>query len=112
MYDPGAQELTLIYESPGPQQLDNPDNLCLIPATGDLVVCEDGSGTQFLRGLTVEGRIYDLAESVTNHTEFCGAAFDPAGRTLFVNQQGGRPEPPAITYAIWGPWERRGVPAA
>jgi hypothetical protein len=108
MFDPGAQTLTLVYESPGPGQLDNPDNLVLVPITGDLLLCEDGDGpSQFLRGLTVDGRIYDFAESVTNHTEFCGACFDPTGQVLFVNQQGGRPSPPAVTYAIRGPWKRR-----
>ncbi len=52
------------------------------------------------------GRIYDFAETVANHSEFCGACFDPTGHTLFVNQQGGRPDPSAVTYAITGPWRR------
>ncbi len=52
------------------------------------------------------GRIYDFAETVANHSEFCGTCFDPTGHTLFVNQQGGRPDPSAVTYAITGPWRR------
>ncbi|MBA2631241.1 MAG: DUF839 domain-containing protein [Thermoleophilaceae bacterium] len=104
--DPLRRMLTLIYESPGSHELDSPDNLVVVPATNDLMLCEDGSGTQFLRGLTVEGEIYDFAETVGNNSEFCGACFDPKGLVLFVNQQGGRPDPPAVTYAIWGPWRR------
>lgn len=33
--------------------------------------------------------------------EFCGACWDPTGRTLFVNV-----ETPGITFAITGPWLR------
>ncbi len=101
-----AWTLTLIYESPGSHELDNPDNMVVVPRTGDLLLCEDGSDSQFLRGLTSDGRIYDFAETVANHSEFCGACFDPTGHTLFVNQQGGRPDPSAVTYAITGPWRR------
>jgi len=110
MLDPRARRLTLLYESPGAEQLDSPDNMAVVPATGDLMLCEDGSESQFLRGLTGDGRIYPFAESVANNSEFCGACFDPRGRTLFVNQQGGRPDPLAVTYAIWGPWDRRRRP--
>ncbi len=106
MLDPRSRTLTLIYESPGSHELDNPDNMVVVPLTGDLLLCEDGSDSQFLRGLTSDGRIYDFAETVANHSEFCGACFDPTGHTLFVNQQGGRPDPSAVTYAITGPWRR------
>ena len=34
-------------------------------------------------------------------SEFAGACFDPAGKTLFVNLQHA-----GITFAIWGPWDR------
>jgi uncharacterized protein len=109
--DPARSELTLIYESPGEHELDNPDNLVVVPATGELMLCEDGDEpTQFLRGLTLDGEIYDFAESVSSDSEFCGACFDPKGKTLYVSQQGGRPDPPAVTYAIWGPWQRQGAP--
>jgi secreted PhoX family phosphatase len=67
--------------------------------------------------VTRDGEIYDFAQTVTNETEFCGACFDPDGQTLYVNQQGerlGENEPPqgtpqmrAVTYAIYGPFERR-----
>jgi secreted PhoX family phosphatase len=103
--NPASQELSLIYESPGAVQLKNPDNLVVAP-TGDLLLCEDADAPQFLRGLTPEGQIYDFARANSLDSEFCGACFDLRGHTLFVNQQGGRPDPPAVTYAIWGPWER------
>jgi uncharacterized protein len=106
--DPRAKRLRLVFESAGEGQLDGPDNLTLVPATGDLLVCEDGDGTQFVRGLTRGGRIYDVVRSIANNTEFAGACFDPRGRVLFVNQQGIGTAVPGVTYAVWGPWDRRG----
>jgi secreted PhoX family phosphatase len=106
--DPRRNRLRLVFESRGEGQLDGPDNLTLVPTTGDLLVCEDGDGTQFVRGLTRGGRIYDVVRSSANDTEFCGACFSPSGRVLFVNQQGIGMAVPGVTYAIWGPWERRG----
>ncbi len=104
-FHPHRQELTLIYESPGPEQLKNPDNLVVAP-TGHLLLCEDADPPQFLRGLTPQGQVYDFVRANTNETEFAGACFDPRGHTLFVNQQGDRADEPALTYAIWGPWQR------
>src|SRR5262249_11694385 len=43
--------LTLIFESPGLDVLDSPDNICVTPG-GGLILCEDGSGQEFLHGLT------------------------------------------------------------
>jgi secreted PhoX family phosphatase len=106
--DPRRNRLRLVFESAGEGQLDGPDNLTLAPATGDVLVCEDGDGSQFVRGLTRGGRIYDVVRSIANDTEFCGACFSPGGRVLFVNQQGIGTAVPGVTYAIWGPWERRG----
>lgn len=100
--DPSDSVLTLIYESPGPEELEGPDNLCVVPKTGDLMLCEDSNPPQYLRGLTTDGAIYDFAHSIANESEFCGACFDPKGEVLYVNQQ-----TPGVTYAIWGPWKRR-----
>ena len=102
--DPASQQLTLIYESPGPEELKNPDNLVVAP-TRDLFICEDSFPPQHIRGLTPAGRIYDFARANTNETEFAGATFSPDGHTLFVNQFGDGD--PAVTYAIWGPWRSR-----
>ncbi len=107
-YDPGKETLTLIYESPGPDQLKNPDNLVVGPG-GVLFLCEDSEPPQYVRGLTPSGRIFDFARANRNETEFAGATFDPKGRTLFVNQQGDEEEGvPAVTYAIWGHWRGEG----
>lgn len=94
--------LTLIFESPGADVLDSPDNICVTPG-GGLILCEDGSGQEFLHGLTQRGEIFKFAQNVVpgfTGSEFAGATFSPDGETLFVNIQS-----PGITFAIWGPWE-------
>jgi len=113
-YDPGRELLTLIYESTNAAMLENPDNVVIVPQTGDVFLQEDSSGEQFVRGVTREGAIYDFAKTETNDTEFCGACFDTDHGTLYLNQQGERgslPDGPAggngVTYAIYGPFERR-----
>jgi uncharacterized protein len=94
--------LTLIFESPSADVLDSPDNICVTPG-GGLILCEDGSGQEFLHGLTQQGEIFKFAMNIVpgfTGSEFAGATFSPDGETLFVNLQG-----PGITFAIWGPWE-------
>ena len=110
-YDPARKTITLIYESTDAARLENPDNVVIVPATGDVFLCEDGDGEQFVRGVTLDGKVYDFARSGKNETEFCGACFSPDGGTLFLNQQGARgslPDGPAegqaVTYAIRGPF--------
>jgi secreted PhoX family phosphatase len=95
-------ELTLIFESPSRDVLDAPDNLCVSPR-GSLVICEDGDGTNYVRGLTQQGVLFDLAQNLMNDSEFAGATFSPDGETLFFNIQ-----TPGLTIAMWGPW-RKGV---
>jgi hypothetical protein len=118
-YDPGREVLTLIYISTDRNTLENPDNITIVPQTQDIFLCEDSPGEQFIRGVTQDGEIYNFAEALTNDTEFCGACFDPDGQTLYVNQQGqrgtlpggpnggGEPDGRAVTYAIYGPFEKR-----
>jgi secreted PhoX family phosphatase len=113
-YDPGRETLTLIYQARTGADLDFPDNVVIVPKTGDIFLCEDGSGEQFIRGVTLDGEIYNFAKSTVNETEFAGACFDPDGQTLYVNQYGERGDLPAgppgkggVTYAIYGPFERR-----
>ena len=91
--------LTLVFESPGADVLNHPDNITVSPR-GGILMCEDGRGTQHLRGLTPDGHIFDFATNLVNNSEFAGACFSPDGRTLFVNIQW-----PGMTFAIWGPWE-------
>jgi uncharacterized protein len=108
-------DLTLVYESASSDDLENPDNLVLVPATGDVFLQEDSDGEQFVRGVDRRGRIYDFAQTLVNDSEFCGGCFSPDGQTFFLNQQGGRlasgqdpaTQPDsgrALTYAIWGPF--------
>ena len=114
-YDPRRERLTLIFESMNPARLENPDNVVIVPQTGDIFLQEDSPGEQFVRGLTPKGEIYDFAKTGNNDTEFCGGCFDPNGHTLYLNQQGerggpneGPPGGQAVTYAIYGPFEKRG----
>lgn len=106
-YRPAADGglLRLLFESSAPELLRSPDNICVSPRPeGGLVLCEDGSGVQHLRGLTRDGVIFDFARNaVPGHqdSEFAGATFSPDGQTLFVNIQS-----PGLTLAIWGDWER------
>lgn len=104
-YEPrGKNEgiLTLLFESPDAEQLDRPDNICVSPR-GSVVICEDGDGEQFVRGLTRDGRVFDIARNIMpgfEASEFAGATFSPDGETLFFNLQGA-----GVTVAVWGPWK-------
>ena len=107
--------MRLVFEATAAAELDNPDNLVVVPATGDVWLQEDGDGEQFVRGVTRRGRIYDFAQTLINESEFCGGCFSPDGQTFYLNQQGGRlagtetptTQPDAtrgLGYAIWGPF--------
>ena len=106
---PGGGTLTLVYESPSSDVLAFPDNITVSPR-GGLLLCEDSSNdTQYLRGVTLEGAIFDLAANLVDDKEWAGACFSPGGGYLFVNTQGETRTvaDPVLgrTYAIWGPWE-------
>ena len=106
-YQPAAGaegELVLIFESTTASCLDGPDNLTVSPR-GGILICEDGGGEQYLRGLTADGKVFDFALNLVTTREFAGATFSPDGETLFVNIQGDVTNP-GMTFAIWGPWER------
>jgi secreted PhoX family phosphatase len=122
VYNPVAETLTLIAESPSHHVFDGPDNICTTPR-GGLIVCEDAGAAQFLRGISPSGEIFDFARNLRNTIEFAGACFSPDGNTLFVNMYGRStvrtatpfraprqiPVGPeaferAGTAAIWGPW--------
>ncbi len=106
-------ELTLVFESPAKEVLNAPDNICTTPR-GGLVICEDGGGELYLRGLDRSGRIIDLArqsirEGELPPREFAGVCFSTDGEVLFFNVQGdmsARGKRPSVTYALWGPWVR------
>ena len=94
---PAADRLELFVESPGSSVLDMPDNICMTP-WGDLLVAEDGSGEQLVRGITPEGRVYDLARNARSSSELAGICCSPGGDVIFVNMQ-----LDGLTLAITGP---------
>jgi uncharacterized protein len=111
-YDIRSSRLRLLFQSPGPEVLDFPDNVTT-SHRGTVVLCEDSTGDNFLRGLSPRGELWDIAlNRLVSSTgtprfgdEFAGATFSNDGRTLFVNIQARN----GMTFAIWGPWGRIGV---
>lgn len=93
---PGTLEL--FVEADSGTILDNGDNLTVSP-WGDLIVCEDGTGDDYLLGITPAGEVYQLARNLNGNGEFAGACFSPDGSTFFVNMQRD-----GWTLAINGPW--------
>jgi secreted PhoX family phosphatase len=111
-YDPHQERISLLFQSPGASVLNAPDNITVSPR-GGLVLCEDGSGEEFVHGLTVDGEIFPFAKNTVvlngerngivgdrRGSEFAGACYSPDGDWLFVNIQD-----PGITFAITGPWQ-------
>ncbi len=114
-YDPVAATFTCVFASPSSEVLNAPDNVTVSPR-GGIVLCEDGSGLEYLHGLTPDGEIFRLAENSIvlppefeqskgysgdfTSSEWAGATFEPKnGNWLFVNIQS-----PGVTFAITGPW--------
>jgi secreted PhoX family phosphatase len=106
-YETWSGRLRLVHESPGSVVLDLPDNVTTSPR-GTLVLCEDGGGDNYLRGLTRRGEIFDFARLVPvagdSGAEFAGSTFGPGGHTLYVNVQSSQ----GVSFAIRGPWRRGG----
>jgi len=100
-YDPTTETIELVALFPVGSEFDGPDNITVGPH-GFAVACTDGEDSQWLVGITHDGRVFPFGFNALNDTEFAGATFCPDGRTLFVNLQG-----PGLTYAIWGPWSSR-----
>lgn len=124
--DLARQRLSALFVSGNQLAAHNPDNITVSPR-GGVVLCEDGgeSPDQYgpgarLIGLTRQGESFylgknnveltsaqignadkNIAEGDYRDSEFCGACWDPSGRTLFVNIQS-----PGITVAITGPWRQ------
>jgi secreted PhoX family phosphatase len=92
--------------------LDFPDNVTTSPC-GTLVLCEDNTEDNYLRGLAQNGRLWDIAlnrlHSKTGAErfgdEFAGSTFSTDGKALFVNIQASS----GMSFAIWGPWRAIGV---
>jgi uncharacterized protein len=93
--------LKLVYESPGSDFLDFPDNICF-GNNGDMFICEDGANGNFMRILTKRGAISSFAQNIIPNfefSEFAGSVFTRDKQVLFVNIQS-----PGVTCAIWGNW--------
>jgi secreted PhoX family phosphatase len=100
-YLPATNTLELFYESESREDLDAPDNLTVTP-WGDLWFAEDGGGGNRVVGITPDGQTYVFANNRISDAEFAGPVFAPDGETFFVNIQS-----PGITFAIWGPFQKR-----
>jgi len=115
--DPATDELRVLFASPSASVLNAPDNMCVSPR-GGLVLCEDGSGEEYVHGLTTEGEIFRFAANIADlrggvagksvaasdyrGSEWAGSVFEPKnGDWLFVNLQS-----PGITLAVTGPWRQ------
>ena len=115
-YDPANEQLTMLFESPGKQTLNMPDNLCVNPR-GGLVLCEDGDygdneHPQRIHLLSQDGKLTPFAlndmqlkgekgfRGDFRGKEWAGVTFSPDGNWMFANLQ-----TPGITLAITGPWE-------
>jgi secreted PhoX family phosphatase len=112
VYDPAAETISLLFESPGKDVLNRPDHITVSPR-GGLVLCEDGGGDEYLHGLTTEGEIFPFALNTVKlngernglkgdftNSEWAGPCFSPDGKWLFANLL-----EPGITFAITGPWQ-------
>jgi secreted PhoX family phosphatase len=94
-------KLELFIQPTSANQFAAPDNIAIGP-NGDVIICEDGSGDEFVHGVTTAGAVYKIARNAAGDSEFAGACWSPDGSTLFVNVQS-----PGRTFAITGPWHRR-----
>jgi hypothetical protein len=94
--NPGRLELFI--EPNDSALVENCDNVTVTP-WGDLILCENGPGEEFLVGVTPEGKFYRFARNAMDYSDLAGATFAPDGTTLFVNLQGS-----GVTLAITGPW--------
>lgn len=80
--------------------MDMPDNVAPAPA-GGIVFVEDGPQHDFVRGVSADGELFDLARNATGEGELAGVCFAPDGRAMFVNLQD-----PGLTLAVTGPFDR------
>ena len=112
VYDPAAETISLLFQSPGKDVLNRPDHLTVSPR-GGLVVCEDGGDDEFLHGLTMDGEIFPFALNNVRlrgerngisgdftSAEWAGPCYSPDGQWLFANIYD-----PGFTAAITGPWQ-------
>lgn len=118
-YEPATSRFTCVLASTSVDLLAAPDNVCVSPR-GGIVLCGDGSGLEYMHGLTAGGDIFRFAQNNVvlpanvmaargysgsgNYTgsEWAGATFEPKnGNWMFANIQS-----PGVTFAITGPWRK------
>jgi len=92
--------LELFVEPNDTTVLENADNLTVAP-WGDVIACEDGTGTDHLVGITPEGRFHELGRNAVSDSELARAVFSPDGSALFLNIQH-----EGLTLAITDSWHR------
>ncbi|MFF5076105.1 alkaline phosphatase PhoX [Actinoplanes sp. NPDC000266] len=124
-YEPSGHDrgtLRLLFESPNPKTLNQPDTVGVAP-DGTLLLAEDGDGEDedggdnWLRVLTPSGGVVNLAQVIepldlhhwnpedfpepgpAGASELAGASFTADGRHLFINVQY-----PGVTCVITGPF--------
>ena len=100
-YLPEPNRLELFYEARSARAMRGPDNVAMTP-WGDLWFVEDHEGVNRVMGITRAGRAYEFASCRLSGSGLAGPTFSPDGRTFFVNIQD-----PAITLAVWGPFEQK-----
>ncbi|HMS16008.1 MAG TPA: DUF839 domain-containing protein [Planctomycetota bacterium] len=96
--NPNGGILRLFTQPNNASVLENADNITVAP-WGDLIICEDGPGVQFLVGVTPNGNFYKFARNALNTNEVTGATFSPDGSILYANIRN-----PGRTLAITGPF--------
>jgi len=96
---PGADgdKFELLAQSPDKAVLENPDNITVAPS-GEVFLVEDGTGGNFIRGVSPEGVIFDFARP-KSFTELAGVCFAPDGKTMFFNML-----TDGLTVAVTGPF--------
>jgi len=126
---PSSGMIELLYEVSDRNEMESPDNITVHPGSGDVYVCEDGPGTDFIRVVTAEGRAFPFGRvamttedprqkglsGITDTVgevrgsppdgrmdgEDAGACFSADGRVLFFNIQA-----PSMTIAVTGPFRQ------
>lgn len=98
--DPQRDSIELVVLFKHGSSYDGPDNITVTPH-GYALACTDGEDDQWLVGIDEAGGTFPFALNAASDAEFAGATFSPDGHTLFVNIQ----DAPALTLAIWGPWQ-------
>ena len=105
--EPGR--IQLFVQTDDARVMEKCDNITVAP-WGDLIVVEDGSEDQYIRGVTPQGQVYTIGRNAATgpngqKSEITGPCFSPDGSTLFFNVQ----RYPGRTFAVRGPWRQRSL---